>query len=63
MKVHGNTYFMGAKLPETQTSRNAKFTGYVDFNGSYSTEHAPTFAGISGTARFSAQVDPQDYIF
>lgn len=62
-KFTGNTYFMGAKFTGNADFENAKFTGYVDFNGSYFGQYAPTFAGISGTARFSAQVDPQDYIF
>ena len=62
-KFTGNTYFMGAKFTGNADFENAKFTGYVDFNGSYFGQYAPTFAGFSGTARFSAQVDPQDYIF
>ena len=62
-KFTGNTYFMGAKFTGNADFENAKFTGYVDFNGSYFGQYAPTFAGISGAAKFSAQVDPQDYVF
>lgn len=62
-KFTGDAYFLDAKFTGNANFGNAKFTGYVGFNGSYFRQYAPTFAGISGVARFSAQVDPQDYIF
>ena len=62
-KFTGDAYFLDAKFTGNADFENAKFTGYVGFNGSYFGQHAPTFAGISGAARFSAQVDPQDYVF
>ena len=62
-KFTGDAYFLGAKFTGNADFENAKFTGYVGFNGSYFGQNAPTFAGISGAARFSAQVDPQDYVF
>ena len=62
-KFTGDAYFLDAKFTGNANFGNAKFTGYVGFNGSYFGQYAPTFAGISGTARFSAQVDPQDYVF
>ena len=62
-KFTGNAYFLGAKFTGNADFENAKFTGYVGFNGSYFGQNAPTFAGISGAAKFSAQVDPQDYVF
>ena len=62
-KFTGDAYFLDAKFTGNANFGNAKFTGYVGFNGSYFGQYAPTFAGISGAARFSAQVDPQDYVF
>ena len=62
-KFTGNAGFGNAKFTGNANFGNAKFTGYVGFNGSYFGQYAPTFAGISGAARFSAQVDPQDYVF
>ena len=62
-RFSGNAHFLGAKFTGNADFGNAKFTGYVGFNGSYFGQYAPTFAGISGAARFSAQVDPQDYVF
>lgn len=62
-KFTGDAYFLDAKFTGNANFGNAKFTGYVGFNGSYFRQYAPTFAGISGVARFSAQVDPQDCIF
>ena len=62
-KFTGDAYFLGAKFTGNADFENAKFTGYVGFNGSYFGQYAPTFAGISGAAKFSAQVDPQDYVF
>ena len=62
-KFTGNAYFLGAKFTGNADFENAKFTGYVGFNGSYFGQNAPTFAGISGAAKFSAQVNPQDYVF
>ena len=62
-KFTGNADFGNTKFTGNAGFGNAKFTGYVGFNGSYFGQYAPTFAGISGAARFSAQVDPQDYVF
>ena len=62
-KFTGDAYFLDAKFTGNANFGNAKFTGYVGFNGSYFGQYAPTFAGISGAARFSAQMDPQDYVF
>ena len=62
-KFTGDAYFLGAKFTGNADFENAKFTGYVGFNGSYFGQYAPTFAGISGAAKFSTQVDPQDYVF
>ena len=62
-KFTGNADFLGAKFTGNADFENAKYPGYVGFNGSYFGQNAPTFAGISGAAKFSAQVDPQDYVF
>ena len=62
-KFTGDAYFLGAKFTGNADFENSKFTGYVGFNGSYFGQYAPTFAGISGAAKFSTQVDPQDYVF
>ena len=73
-KFTGIVYFMGAKLTRHADFRNAEFTrvayfmgaeftGITGFNGAYFEKSAPTFADASGTARFSAQADPQDYRF
>ena len=73
-KFTGIVYFMGAKFTGNADFRNAEFTriayflgveftGNTGFNGAYFENSAPTFADASGAARFSTQVDPQDYVF
>ena len=73
-KFTGIVYFMGAKFTGNADFRNAEFTrvayflgveftGSTGFNGAYFEKSAPTFADASGAARFSTQVDPQDYVF
>ena len=62
-KFTGNAYFMGTKFTGNADFGNTKFTRYASFNGAYFEQYAPTFTDISGTARFSARVNPQDYVF
>ena len=73
-KFTGIVYFMGAKFTGNADFRNteftgvayflgAEFTGNTGFNGAYFEKSAPTFADASGAARFSTQVDSQDYVF
>ena len=62
-KFTGNAYFMGTKFTGNADFGNTKFTRYASFNGAYFEQYAPTFTDISGAARFSARVNPQDYVF
>mgnify|MGYP000104599840 CR=1 FL=1 len=73
-KFTGIVYIMGAKFTGNADFRNAEFTrvayflgveftGSTGFNDAYFEKSAPTFADASGAARFSTQVDPQDYVF
>lgn len=59
----GNAHFWGAEFTGNAEFRNATFTGKTRFNAAYFKKSAPTFADAPGSARFSAQVDPQDYRF
>ena len=59
----GNAHFWGAEFTGNAEFRNATFTGNTRFNAAYFKKSAPTFADAPGSARFSAQVDPQDYRF
>ena len=51
-KFAGNAYFL-----------HAKFISSTSFSGAYFKKYAPTFADTSGSARFSVQMDPKDYVF
>ncbi len=62
-KFTENVHFGDAKFTENAYFLEAKFTGNVCFNGAYFEKYAPTFAEVSSAARFSAQVNPQDYVF
>ena len=55
--------FSNTEFTENADFRGAKFSGKTSFEEAYFEKYAPTFAGISGAARFSAQADPQDYLF
>lgn len=59
----GNAHFWGAEFTGNAEFRNATFTSKTRFNAAYFKKSAPTFADAPGSARFSAQVDPQDYRF
>ena len=58
-----NANFRNAQFAGNTNFRNTQFTGNTDFKGAYFKKYAPTFADASNSARFSAQADPQDYIF
>ena len=62
-KFTGNTYFEHAEFTGNTHFWSAEFPGITSFNGAYFKKYAPTFADAFGSARFSAQVDPQDYLF
>ncbi len=73
-KFTGNAYFGGTKFTGKAGFKRAEFTRYAyygdaefaentSFNGAYFKQYAPVFANASDSARFSAQVDPQDYLF
>ena len=55
--------FSEAKFTQTADFRNAEFTSKTSFKNAYFKKYAPPFAGISGAARFSAQVNQEDYVF
>ena len=55
--------FSEAKFTQTADFRNAEFTSKTSFKDAYFKKYAPPFAGISGAARFSAQVNQEDYVF
>ena len=58
-----NAYFSNTEFTENADFRGAKFSGKTSFEEAYFEKYAPTFAGISGAARFSAQVNQEDYVF
>ena len=58
-----NAYFSNTEFTENADFRGAKFNGKTSFEEAYFEKYAPTFAGISGAARFSAQVNQEDYVF
>lgn len=58
-----NAYFSNAEFTENINFRGAKFSGKTSFEEAYFEKYAPTFANNAGSAQFSAQVDPQDYLF
>ncbi len=58
-----NAYFSSAEFTEDAYFRGAKFSGKTSFEEAYFEKCAPIFADASNSARFSAQVDPQDYLF
>lgn len=58
-----NAYFSNAEFTEDAYFRGAKFSGKTSFEEAYFEKYAPTFANDAGSAQFSAQVDPQDYLF
>ena len=62
-KFTGNADFWGAKFTGNAYFWGAEFTGNADFGGTYFEKYAPTFADAPSSARFSAQVDSQDYVF
>lgn len=59
----GNANFLGAKFTENADFTGAEFAGTTIFTGAYFKKYAPTFADASNSARFSAQVNPQEYRF
>ena len=58
-----NAYFSSAEFTEDAYFRGAEFSGKTSFEEAYFEKCAPIFADASNSARFSAQVDPQDYLF
>ena len=73
-KFTGNAYFGGTKFTGNADFERAEFTRYAyygdaeftentSFNGAYFKQYAPVFANDSDSARFSAQVNPQYYVF
>lgn len=58
-----NAYFSDTEFTEDAYFRGAKFSGKTSFEEAYFEKCAPIFADASNSARFSAQVDPQDYLF
>ena len=62
-KFTGNADFSNTKFTGDADFSKAKFTGNTSFDGTYFEKSEPTFADASGSTRFSAQVDPQDYRF
>ena len=70
----GNAYFGGTKFTGNADFERSEFTRYAyygeakfaektSFHGAYFKQYAPVFANDSGSARFSAQVNPQYYVF
>ena len=59
----GAAEFDNAKFTENATFRGAKFIGKTSFEEAYFEKYAPTFADDTGPTQFSAQADPQDYLF
>ena len=62
-KFTGNADFWVAEFTGTADFRKAEFTSKTSFKSAYFKKYAPPFAGVSGAARFSAQVNQEDYIF
>ena len=62
-KFTGLAYFKNAEFTGDADFSKAKFTGNTSFDGTYFEKSEPTFADASGSARFSAQVNPQEYLF
>ena len=62
-KFTGNADFSNTKFTGDADFSKAKFTGNTSFDGTYFEKSEPTFADASGSARFSAQVNPQDHLF
>ena len=58
-----NAYFSSAEFTEDAYFRGAKFSGKTSFEEAYFEKCAPIFADASNSARFSAQVNPQEYLF
>ena len=63
VKFTGNAYFMDAKFTRNALFGDTEFAGITDFDRAYFEKCAPIFADASNSARFSAQVNPQDYLF
>ena len=59
----GAADFDNAKFTENANFRGAKFIGKTSFEEAHFEKYAPTFADDAGSTQFSAQVDPQDYLF
>lgn len=59
----GNAYFRGTRFTRGVAFSMAKFASDTSFDGTYFEKSEPTFADASGSARFSAQVNPQEYLF
>ena len=73
-KFTGDAHFLGAKFTRDTDFEGSKFAGNAyflrakfisstSFSGAYFKKYAPTFADTSGSARFSAQMDPKNYDF
>ena len=62
-RFYGEADFLGAKFTGNANFQRAEFTGTTIFTGAYFKKYAPTFADASNSARFSAQVNPQEYRF
>ena len=62
-RFYGEADFLGVEFTGNAGFRDAKFTGNAYFGGTYFEKYAPTFADAPSSARFSAQVDSQDYVF
>ena len=62
-KFTGNADFSNTKFTGDADFSKAKFTGNTSFDGTYFEKSKPTFADASDSARFSAQVNPQEYLF
>ena len=58
-----DAYFSSAEFTEDAYFRGAKFSGKTSFEEAYFEKCAPIFADASNSARFSAQVNPQEYLF
>ena len=63
VKFTGNAYFMDAKFTRNALFGDTEFAGITDFDRAYFEKCAPIFADASNSARFSTQVNPQDYLF
>ncbi|WP_314644046.1 pentapeptide repeat-containing protein [Rothia mucilaginosa] len=63
VKFTGNAYFMDAEFTRNALFGDAEVSGSTDFDRAYFEKYAPAFADLSHSARFSAQVGPQEYRF